>query len=141
MTRLLDAQAVPFRYAAAVATMVGALGLALAAVGLYAVVAFSVRQRRREVAVRVALGATPRDVLAAVLRREIRLVVAGLGAGVVLALGEARLLGATGIPFSPVGAGGFVAILLFLLAVALIATAIPARLALRVDPMQALRQE
>ncbi|MEJ7811975.1 MAG: ADOP family duplicated permease [Gemmatimonadaceae bacterium] len=141
VTRLLDAQAVPFRYAAAVATMVGALGLALAAVGLYAVVAFSVRQRRREVAVRVALGATPRDVLAAVLRREIRLVVAGLGAGVVLALGEARLLGATGIPFSPVGAGGFVAILLFLLAVALIATAIPARLALRVDPMQALRQE
>jgi hypothetical protein len=141
VTTLLEAQTVPFRYAAAIATGIGALGLALAAIGLYAVVAFSVRQRRREIAVRVAMGATPRDVLGAVLRRELRLVLFGLGTGILLALGEAGLLGATGIPLTPLGAEGFVAIPLLLFAVALVATMVPARGALRIDPMQVLRQE
>lgn len=141
VTRLLDAQVVPFRYAALVATIVGALGVALAAVGLYAVVAFSVRQRRREVAVRVAMGASARDVLDAVLRRELRLVIAGLIIGVLLALGEARLLGASGIPFSPIGLAEFAAIPVLLFVVAVLATVIPARAALHIDPMQTLRQE
>ncbi|HKG95534.1 MAG TPA: ADOP family duplicated permease [Gemmatimonadaceae bacterium] len=141
LTELLNEQLLPFRSGAAFASAVGVLGLALAAVGLYGVVAFAVQQQTQEIAVRVALGAQRGSVLALVLRRESRVVLVGLAAGLVLALGEARLLASVVVPLSPLGAGGFAFVLAFLLAVAAAATVTPALKALRVDPMQALRHQ
>lgn len=141
LTTLLNAQVVPFRFAAVISTAIGVLGLALAAVGLYGVVAFSVRQRQRDVAVHVALGAGPRDVVALVLRRELQLVVVGLAIGIVLGFGEAGLMRASGVPVAPLGVWGSLLVALALLSVATAATLLPAAKALRTDPMQVLRQE
>ncbi|MDB4877837.1 MAG: hypothetical protein JWM41_4283 [Gemmatimonadetes bacterium] len=141
LTDLFVSQLLPFKYAAMIAAGVGGLGLALAVIGLYGIVAFAVTQRRRELAVHVAMGATPRDILRLVLRRELRLVVIGLGSGLVLAFGVARLIGSLMVGLTPLGPAGFVALPIFLLLVAGIATIIPATGALRIAPMQVLRQE
>jgi predicted permease len=143
-TRLSDSfvlQLLPYRYAAMVASGVGALGIALAVLGLYGVVAFAVAQRRREIAIHVAMGAAPRDVLTLVLRREMRLVVRGLAIGLLLAFGEARLLGSLVIPLSPLGIGALALLAVALAGVAAIATVAPGAAALRIAPMQVLRQE
>lgn len=143
-SRLTDTfvlQLLPYRYAALVASGVGGLGILLAVLGLYGVVAFAVAQRQREIAIHVAVGAGPRDVLALVLRREMRLVLYGLVIGTVLALGEARLLGSLIIPLTPLGVGALVLLALILGAVAALATAAPSVAALRIAPIQVLRQE
>ena len=117
------------------------LGLLLAALGTYGVVAGFVGQRTREIGVRMALGAQVRDVLWMVLGRGLRLSAGGLLAGGLGALGMARLLASVTPGLNPnalvviVLAGGL------LLAVALIACWIPARRASRVDPLVALRSE
>jgi hypothetical protein len=134
-------QLVPFRYGAFITSAVGAFGLGLALIGLYGVVSFAVTQRRRELAVHIALGAKPRDVLRLVLRREMRLVLVGLAAGLVMAAGEARLLESMLIPLATLGIGGLLAIAGLLLIVACLATLAPAAQALRIAPMQVLRQD
>jgi len=134
-------QIFPFRYGAAITAAVGALGLAMALVGLYGIVGLAVRQRRRDIAVHVALGAGTRDVLRMVLAREMRLVAIGLAAGVLLALGEARLVANLVLPLPALDVAEFGALAAMLLVVAGIAAFIPARTALRIAPMQVLRQE
>lgn len=141
LTELLDEQLIPYRYSALVAAGVGVLGLALAIIGLYGVVAFGVEQRRREIAIHIAMGAAPENVLALVLRGEMRLVLRGLAAGLVLSLGMARLLGSIVVTLSPVGPVAIGGLAVALLAVAALATARPALSALRVSPMRVLRQE
>ena len=136
-----DVMLTPLRYGAWITNAVVAFGLGLALIGLYGVVAFAVAQRRQEIAVRVALGAGSRDVLRLVLRREMRLVVFGVAAGLVLAVGEAKLVEAWIIPLTPLGAGGFAGLAALLFAVAGLASLIPALGALRIAPMQVLRQE
>jgi putative ABC transport system permease protein len=136
-----DTQIVPFRYGAVITMSVGAIGLALAIVGLYGVVAFAVRQRFRDIAVHVAMGANPRAVLQLVLRRELRLVAIGLVCGLVLAMSEAQLIASLTLPLASLGAVGFIGITLLMLLVASIATTVPALAALRIAPMQVLRQE
>jgi predicted permease len=131
----------PFKYGAGTAAVVGASGLMLAVVGLYGIVSFAVRQRRRDLAVHVAMGATPRDVLGLVLRRELRLVVIGLAAGLVGAAVISKILATIVLSLTPMGVGGFVVLPAALFVVALIATAIPAAGALRIAPMQLLRQD
>ena len=117
------------------------LGLLLAALGTYGVVAGFVGQRTREIGVRMALGAQIRDVLWLVLGRGLRLAVGGLLVGSLGALGLARILASITPGLNPnapvviVFAGGL------LLAVALLACWIPARRAARIDPMVALRTE
>ena len=120
---------------------IGVVGLVLASIGVYGVMSYSVSQRTQEIGVRMALGAGPRDVLALVVRQG--LLLAGLGIAVGLVLGPA----ATSVgrsqfyavsPFDPFSFG-LVAVLL--LAVALLASYLPARRAMRVDPIIALRGE
>jgi hypothetical protein len=131
----------PLHYGFWITAAVAAFGLGLALIGLYGVVAFAVAQRRLEIAVHVAMGASARDVLRLVLRREMRLVLVGLAVGLVLAAGESLLIQAWVVPLTPLGAGGFALVAAILIAVAAIASTVPALGALRIAPMQVLRQE
>jgi putative ABC transport system permease protein len=111
----------------------------LAAVGLFGVMATMVRQRTRELGVRMALGATARDIRDLVVGRGLAIGVAGASAGLAGALAANRLLAAMLYEVSPADAVSLAAVAAFLLAVALIATLIPARSSARIDPVIALR--
>jgi predicted permease len=129
------------RFYALLLSVFAAVALALAAIGIYGVISYSVAQRTREIGVRVALGAAPESVLRLVLRSVLALAALGVGLGLLLALAGTRLI--AGMLFS-VGAAdpptfAMVAIGLFLVAV--LAGWLPARRATRVDPMVALRAE
>jgi ABC-type antimicrobial peptide transport system permease subunit len=117
------------------------LALALAATGIYGVITYAVSLRKKEIGVRMALGATPRAILRLVLTRGLGIVGLGVAAGVALALIGTRLLRSLleGVePQDPVTLAGAA---LALLLVALVACAVPARSASRVDPMVVLREE
>jgi putative ABC transport system permease protein len=118
----------------------GVLGLVIAAVGIYGVMAFVVLERVNEIGVRMALGATPGDVTAMVLKRAGILVAIGLGAGTVGAWNLAASVGAFLFEVEPTDGRIFVAALVTLAAAALAASAVPARRAARVDPLIALRR-
>ena len=117
------------------------VALLLAAVGLYGVLAFLVTQRTREIGIRVALGAQARDVMRLVLRQGFGLSIAGVAAGIAISLGGTRVLAGLLYGMSPTDPLTFVALAVLLLLVALIACFVPARRALRVDPIVALRTE
>jgi predicted permease len=119
----------------------GMLALTLAVVGLYAVMAFSMHERRREFGVRIAMGATRRRVFVLVLRDGLSLVVVGLGLGLTIALAASRLLRTFLFGVSPTDASTIAAVVLLLLAVATVACVIPARRAMAVDPVGILRGE
>jgi predicted permease len=131
----------PQRVAAGVTGAMGALGLLLAAVGLYGVVAYSASQRTREIGVRMALGADRGNVLRLIVREGMRLVVAGMGIGMVLAFGITRVM--TGFLFgvSPIDPLVFAVIPVSLGAIALLASYLPARRAASASPLTALRGE
>lgn len=115
--------------------------LALAAVGLYGVVAYAVVQRTREIGIRVALGANRQDVVLLMLRQGMILVVVGLGLGLAGAFGLTPLLRNLLYEVKPADPVSFIVVSLLLLAVAFLASWLPARRAARVDPMIALRAE
>jgi putative ABC transport system permease protein len=117
------------------------VGLALSALGLYGVLSYSVARRTREIGVRIAVGAGRGDVIGMIMRGGVRLVMLGMGLGVVLALGLTRFLRHHLYEVNPADPGVFLAILLTLFAVALVACYFPARRAARIDPMVALRYE
>jgi predicted permease len=119
----------------------GALALALAAVGLSGLVAYAVAQRHREIGVRMALGATRRDVVALFVRQGSRLVAAGLLTGIVLAAALTRLLSRFLFGVTPMDVTALAGVSALLGAVALIATAVPARRAASTNPVEALRHE
>jgi predicted permease len=118
-----------------------ALALALAALGVYGVVAFSVTQRRREVAVRMALGAEPARVLGMILRESMGLVGAGALVGLVAALLLGRALASQLYGVAPRDPVTLVTIIALLASVAGLATLLPARRATKADPMTALRSD
>ena len=119
----------------------GALALALAAIGLYSVMAYSVAQRTQEMGVRATLGAQQRDLVGLVLNEGLRVGVVGIVIGVVIALGAGQWLGPLLFQESPHDplVFGFVAVVL--LGVTVLASFVPSRRAARVDPMVALRYE
>jgi len=118
-----------------------ALALVLAMVGIYGVMAYSVFQRTREIGIRIALGAGSYDVLRLVLTQGLRLAALGLLVGIAAAFALTRLMTSMIYGISSTDAATFFAVALLLASVALAACYIPARRAMRVDPMIALRYE
>ncbi|HEY7237427.1 MAG TPA: ABC transporter permease [Gemmatimonadaceae bacterium] len=129
------------RMAASFAGFFAALALLIAAVGLYAVVAGSVAERTREIGVRLALGSTPGGVLRFIMGGGARLGAWGLGIGIVCAVAMARLMGGLLYGLSPSDPVTFVLAPLVLVLVVLAATYLPARRAVKLDPIAALRSE
>ena len=115
--------------------------LLLAGIGLYGVIAYAVTQRTREFGIRVALGASRRNVLALILRQGLTLVAIGLGVGLAGAFGLTHLLAKLLYEIKPTDPLTFGGVSLLLLTVALCACLIPARRATKVEPMEALRYE
>ncbi len=130
-----------YRASATVVGLTGLIALLLACVGLYGVMAYRVAQRTREIGVRVALGASRREIAAIVLRRSLRLVLPGLIIGLAAALASGRLIESLlfGVPArDPVALVGAPLVLLM---VALLATVLPVRRAVRIDPAIAMRTD
>jgi len=118
-----------------------AVALALAAVGIYGVMSYSVAQRRNEIGIRMALGARPADVLRLVMGEAMGVAVAGAAAGLAAALALTRLMSGLLYGVASTDPLTFAAVCAVLTAVALTATYVPARRAVRVDPLSALRAE
>lgn len=127
------------KIASSVASVLGGLSLLLAALGIYGVAAFQVAQRRREVGVRMALGATPMTILTTVLQQNLRAVLWGTGVGVIAALGFGRLLTSLLYGIEPSDPLALLATITILVGVAVMATLGPARRAAQVDPAITLR--
>jgi macrolide transport system ATP-binding/permease protein len=127
--------------AAAIATVVGVLGLLLASMGIYGTVSYVVVLRTREVGVRLALGAGKKDILSLMLGESIRPVFAGLLLGTCFALGASHLLRRILYGLNAVDAISFAGVSALFLVIALFAAYVPSRRAMRVDPVVALRDE
>jgi hypothetical protein len=119
----------------------GAAALFMATVGLYGVLSFSVSRRTREMGIRMALGATGRDVIRLVLRQGGKQIAVGLGVGLLLALGVTRVIGLLMFEVTPQDPPVFSVVILMIAAVGLLASLVPARRATRTHPTAALRYE
>ena len=117
------------------------LALVLAAVGVYGLMSYTITERTREIGIRVALGAQPRQMMHRAIRDGMLLALVGVTIGVVAALTSARVLSAFLFGVTPTDPLTFCAVAIVLLAVALLASYIPSRRALKVDPIVALRNE
>ena len=118
-----------------------ALALLLASVGLYGVLAFAVARRTREIGIRMALGARRRDVLRMLVGEGLRLTLWGIGVGLVLSAGLTRLLAGVLFGVAPADLATIAGVSLLLAAVGAAASSLPARKAMRIDPMLALRHD
>jgi putative ABC transport system permease protein len=121
--------------------VLAAIALVLASVGLYAVIAHSVSQRTQEIGVRMALGASGQNILSMVFAQGMRQLLIGLAVGLVAALGVTRVLASQLVQVSPTDPATFILISLVLAAAATLGCLIPARRAMSVDPVIALRNE
>jgi putative ABC transport system permease protein len=119
----------------------GAIALLLAAIGLYGIIAYGVTQRTREMGVRIAVGATSRDVVSLVMRHALGLVTIGVVAGLAAGAAGSRLVRSWLFATSATDGATFVVVPCLLAIVALVASLVPARRAARVDPIVALRGE
>ena len=129
------------RFSALLVGIFAMLALGLAAVGLYGVIAYSVSQHTNEIGIRMALGATPRDILRMVLGSGMKLALTGSAIGILLALAFGRFLQSLLFEVRPTDLATLVSVSVLLLIVAAAACYIPARRAMRVDPIVALRHE
>jgi len=137
-TRLSDAAAQP-RFYALCAGLFGLVALVLAAIGLYSLLSYAVSQRRREIGVRMALGADRRDVVKLVFRQGGMLIGVGLLIGLLAAVAATRILGSILFGVTPADPLTFTAVTALLLTVALVACWLPARQATRIAPMDVLK--
>ena len=139
MTESIATSRLPQRIAATVAGLIGLVGLLLAAIGIYGVVSYSVARRRREIGIRMALGAGRREVLWLVTRQGVLLALAGVVIGAAGAFALARLLASLLLEMNPNDPQVFGAVAALLLATAAAASFLPARRAAGVDPVVVLR--
>jgi len=140
-TQVIDKSLSQERLIALVSSFFGLLALALACIGLYGLLAYEVSRRTREIGIRMALGAQPSDVLSVVVRQGLVLAVLGAALGIGIALGVTRYLASMLFNVRPSDPLTLAGVALVLLCVAALACWIPARRAMRVDPMVALRYE
>jgi ABC-type antimicrobial peptide transport system permease subunit len=129
------------RVTAALLTAFAVIALVMAAAGLYGAIAFTVERRTQEVGIRVALGADAWSVLRLVAAEGVRFAALGMGIGLVAAVAASRALGSVLFDVSPVDPLTYAAVLVVYSAAALAAAIVPARRALRLDPLIALRAE
>jgi putative ABC transport system permease protein len=129
-----------YKIGAVLAAVFGVLGLALAIVGVYGVISYAVSQKTHEIGIRMALGAQPEDILKLILRQGLVIVAVGLVLGVMAALAVGRVVG-NFLTVSPMDPVTYLTVSALLTIVALVACYVPARRAMQVDPMVALRYE
>jgi macrolide transport system ATP-binding/permease protein len=141
LRRQVDESLHPDRLIAALCGVFSALALTLACVGLYGAIAFTVARRTSEFGIRMALGAHPRNILRLVVEQGMRLTLAGLLLGIVAALAATSLFASFLFGVKRTDPLTFAAVSVVLLSAAILACYIPARRAMRVDPMTALRDE
>jgi predicted permease len=127
------------RFSLSLMAVFGALALFLASIGIYGVMAYAVTQRAQEFGIRMALGALPRDILLIALRPGAKLTLAGVVAGLMAAQGTTRLMASLLFNVSPADPITLIGVPIALAAVALLACWIPARRAVRISPVDALR--
>ena len=131
----------PRRSAVALLTVFAVMALSLAAVGLFGLVRYNVAQRTQEIGVRMALGASKRDVLKMVLGEGLRLALLGVVGGLIAAFALTRVMGGLLYGVSATDPTTFAGMAIVLVGVAMFAAWLPARRAVRVDPLVALRYE
>jgi putative ABC transport system permease protein len=141
LTELLSESLVPWKFSLTLLSIFAAIAVLLATAGIYGVMSYVVSERTHEIGVRMALGAQPLDVLRLVIGQGVELALIGMIAGVAAALALTRLMSSLLFSVSATDPLTFMATASFLMLVALIAAYIPARRAMRVDPMVALRHE
>jgi putative ABC transport system permease protein len=141
MARVMADASAPQRFSTVLFGAFASGALLLAAIGLYGMLAFGVAQRTREIGVRLALGASRREVLGLIVRQGMALTLAGVGLGMVGALGATRLMRGLLYQIEPLDPVTFASVPAILAVVALLACYLPARRAARVEPMAALRAE
>jgi len=141
MEQHLGVAMLPQRIGSMVLGLFGALGLALALLGLYGVLAYAVSQRTREIGIRIALGARAADVRRMMLRRGVVISVVGIVTGLLLALVAGRLISRVLFDVSPNDPVTLMAVVCVFIGAAALAAYVPARRATKVDPMVALRAE
>jgi predicted permease len=139
MTEYVAASLFGAKIAASLLSVLSGLGLLLAAIGLYSVMAYSVAQRTGEIGIRVTLGAQPRDIMRLVIQQGVTFALAGLVVGALTAAALARVVSAMLVGVGPADPVVYAAATAFTVIVALASAAIPAWRALRVDPAAALR--
>jgi putative ABC transport system permease protein len=141
MEQLLDFSVAQQRFMMLLLGVFGAVALSLAAIGIYGIMSYAVKRRTREIGIRMALGGAPGDVLRLVVSQGMRLAFFGLIIGILVSLAATRLLTDLLFGVEPRDPLTFVSIGLLLTGIALIASWIPARRAVRTDPTTALRTE
>jgi ABC-type antimicrobial peptide transport system permease subunit len=129
------------RFAMTLLAVFAGLALLLASIGIYGVLSYLVGQRTQEIGVRMALGAARLDVLRMILKDGARMILAGIGIGVAAALGLTQLMSKMLFGVNPTDFATFFLVVLTLCSIALFACYVPARRAMKIDPMIALREE
>jgi putative ABC transport system permease protein len=141
MAKAIHNHAIGLNYMAVLMGIFGALALCLSAIGVYGVMAYLVAEQTRDIGIRMALGAARQDVLGMIFRRGMTTVAAGLGVGLPLAWAFARLMSSLVFGVTAGDPATFVSIPLALIVAAALAIYVPARRAMHIDPIVALRYE